>query len=38
MSTNSILSINESTVVAEYEAQTKRSDAYQSKATRERAF
>ena len=33
-----ILSTNESTVVTEYEPQTKRSDAYQSEATLEAAF
>lgn len=35
---NMILSANESTVVAEYEPQTIRSDAYQSEAELERAF
>ena len=33
-----VLSTNESTVVTEYEPQTKRSDAYQSEATLEAAF
>ena len=35
---NIVLSTNESTVVTEYEPQTKRSDAYQSEATLEAAF
>ena len=35
---NIILSTNESTVVTEYEPQTKRSDAYQSEAALEVAF
>ena len=35
---NMILSSNESTVVTEYEPQTKRSDAYQSEAALEAAF
>ena len=35
---NMILSTSESTVVAEYEPQTRRSDAYQSEASLEQAF
>ena len=35
---NIVLSTNESTVVTEYEPQTKRSDAYQSEAALEQAF
>lgn len=35
---NIVLSTNESTVVTEYEPQTKRSDAYQSEAALEAAF
>ena len=35
---NMILSSNESTVVAEYEPQAKRSDSYQSEAVLEQAF
>ena len=35
---NIVLSTNESTVVTEYEPQTKRSDAYQSEAALEEAF
>ena len=35
---NMILSSNESTVVAEYEPQVKRSDSYQSEAALEQAF
>ena len=35
---NMILSSNESTVVAEYEPQAKRSDSYQSEAALEQAF
>lgn len=35
---NMILTTNESTVVAEYEPQSRRSDAYQSEATLEQAF
>ena len=35
---NLVLSSSESTVVAEYEPQTKRSDAYQSEAALEAAF
>ena len=35
---NIVLSTNESTVVAEYEPQTKRSDAYQSEAALEAVF
>ena len=35
---NIVLSTNESTVVTEYEPQTKRSDSYQSEAALEAAF
>lgn len=35
---NLVLSSSESTVVTEYEPQTKRSDAYQSEAALEAAF
>ena len=35
---NIVLSTNESTIVTEYEPQTKRSDAYQSEAALEAAF
>ena len=35
---NIVLSTNESTVVTEYEPQTKRSDAYQNEAALEAAF